>query len=66
MSKSESNLEAFKDKATALIERLEAVVDENLPQKGLKSEECQNVALHLALAEVQVLINGTTAADLTE
>lgn len=61
-------LELDKLQATlyGLLEEFKHVVENDMPDKGLKCEDSQKVCLMIALREVEALVTGTTVEDLEE
>lgn len=60
----DTNLVMFQEAATEKLEEFQTFIQEWLPQKGRKVEDCQRTAFEAELHGVQALINGTVESDL--
>lgn len=60
----DSNLVKFQEEATEKLEEFQSFIQEWIPQRGLKAEDCQRTAFEAELQGVFALINGTVEGDL--
>lgn len=58
-------LEKLQDKASELTDKIRTLIDQSMPFKGLKSEDCQKTAIIQQINYLDQHINGIILDDLT-
>lgn len=64
MSKKAMTLSEIQEKADSLIAKFNKLIDENIPQKGDSSDECQQQNIRQALNELESTFDGLNKSDL--
>jgi hypothetical protein len=58
-------LKAIKSQAAELLEKLDKLLNENVPRKGDKTVDCQHLTIRCSLSELEDCFSSLTKEDLT-
>lgn len=58
-------LKAIKSQAAELLEKLDKLLNENVPRKGDKTDDCQHLTIQCSLSELECCFSSLTQEDLT-